>query len=342
MKQRVLSWMTCVLVLLAPMIANASLKEETMAPLEALAKAAEADAVKATINDSSIGVAMRIGDEIRFHIDVEQDAYITIVYIDSQGVIDIIEPDFGSDGNFLAAGAQVVYPSEDSGVTLTLEPPLGRDAVYIFATASRLDTGAFMPAVAQNQTPATVSSGEDALFEMEDSIKVAEFFAKAVEASNTPDQYSVALLESTVQGRDDGAEYSSSDIVAFFSARKYRSISKPKLDANILFHTNSADLTEQAKINLNEWGKSLTHPTLSESTFQIGGHTDDVGPAVYNRDLSERRAEAVRAYLASTFQIEGERLEVKAFGEDAPLVENTDAEARSLNRRVEFRRLSVD
>ena len=336
------SWLVCLLVAVFSVGASANLKERTMAPLDALAKAASSDAVAATINGSSIGTAMRIGDEIKFHIDVQQDAYVTIVYVDSQGVIDIIEPDFGEKGNFLAAGQSVVYPEAASGVALTLEPPLGRDAVYIFATSNQINTDAFMPALMQTQNPATVTSAESQLFEMEDSVKVAEAFAAALQADNDSNSYSVALLESTVQGREGGAEYQSQDIVAFFSARKYRSISKPKLDANILFHTNSADLTEQAKVNLDEWGKSLIHPTLSESTFQIGGHTDDIGPSTYNRDLSERRAAAVKQYLAGKFDIDVERLEVMAFGEDQPLIENKDAEARRLNRRVEFRRLSVE
>ena len=321
--------------------AFSALKDETMAPLDLAAKASQGSGVSASINGSTIGTAMRIGDEIKFHIDVEQDVYITIVYVDSQGVIDIIDPDFGQGSNFLAAGESVVYPSDEAGVTLTLEPPLGRDAVYIFGTTNPLETGEFMPAITMAQNPATVTSAESQLFEMEDSIKVASAFAAAVQSSNAPDEYAVALLESTVQGRE-GAEYESSDIVAFFSARKYRSISKPKLDANILFHTNSADLTDQAKVNLNEWGKSLTHPTLAESTFQIGGHTDDVGTSDYNLQLSLERAEAVKVYLAAQFDIPEERLEIKAFGEDQPVIENSDDGARQKNRRVEFQRLSTN
>jgi outer membrane protein OmpA-like peptidoglycan-associated protein len=322
--------------------AQGALKDETMAPLDAAAKTSQGTGLSASINGSTIGTAMRIGDEIKFHIDVEEDAYITIVYVDSQGVIDIIDPDFGEGSNFLTAGQSVIYPAEDSGVILTLEPPLGRDAVYIFGTKNRLKAGDFMPAIAMAQNPATVTTGEPQLFDMEDSIKVASAFVGALGATNAPDEYAVALLESTVQGRGEGAEYESEDIVAFFSARKYRSISKPKLDANILFHTNSAELTDQAKVNLDEWGKSLVHPTLAESTFQIGGHTDDVGESRYNLDLSLERAEAVKSYLAAQFDIDEDRLEVKAYGEDQPVIENVDEEARQRNRRVEFQRISAN
>ncbi len=341
MKNVIKTALTTLAVMALPLSSLAALKDDTMAPLDALAKAAEAETVSANINGSNIGAAMTIGDQIQFHIDVTQDAYISIVYVDSQGVIDIIDPSFGDGGNFLAAGQSAIYPAEGSDVTLTLEPPLGRDAVYVFATANQLDAAAYMPQITRNQNPATVTSAETQLFEMEDSVKVAQAFAAAVQAVNTPADYAVALMESTVQGRA-GAEYSSEDIVAFFSARKYRSISKPKLDANILFHTNSADLTDQAKINLDEWGKSLVHPTLSGSTFQIGGHTDDTGASDYNKQLSEQRAEAVRTYLAAKFEIDAERLETMAYGEEAPLVDGTDDEARRQNRRVEFRRLSAN
>ncbi len=67
----------------------------------------------------------------------------------------------------------------------------------------------------------------------------------------------------------------------------------------------------------------------------VYGHADDQGPSAYNQSLSERRAAAVRDYLAEA-GIPGEILEAKGFGEQSPRVPGSSREARQKNRRVEI------
>ncbi len=67
----------------------------------------------------------------------------------------------------------------------------------------------------------------------------------------------------------------------------------------------------------------------------VDGHTDDQGPAVYNKDLSQRRAAAVLDYLVEA-GIPKEVVEARGFGESTPRVEGTSQEARRANRRVEI------
>ena len=76
---------------------------------------------------------------------------------------------------------------------------------------------------------------------------------------------------------------------------------------------------------------------LSSSGFriQVFGHTDDVGSGEYNQELSERRARAVRDYLAEA-GIDPEQLTTKGFGKSSPRVPGTDTDSRSKNRRVEI------
>jgi outer membrane protein OmpA-like peptidoglycan-associated protein len=69
--------------------------------------------------------------------------------------------------------------------------------------------------------------------------------------------------------------------------------------------------------------------------IQVYGHTDDVGSAGYNQELSERRAEAVRRYLIEAGVAE-DKVQSKGFGKAAPLVEGTDPASRQRNRRVEI------
>ena len=67
----------------------------------------------------------------------------------------------------------------------------------------------------------------------------------------------------------------------------------------------------------------------------VDGHTDDQGPAIYNQDLSQRRAAAVLDYLVEA-GIPKEIVEARGFGESTPRVEGTSQEARRANRRVEI------
>ena len=69
--------------------------------------------------------------------------------------------------------------------------------------------------------------------------------------------------------------------------------------------------------------------------LNIIGHTDSTGPAAYNQSLSERRAEAVRAYLLAD-GVDADLLTTSGKGEDAPVASNDTREGRAQNRRVEF------
>ena len=69
--------------------------------------------------------------------------------------------------------------------------------------------------------------------------------------------------------------------------------------------------------------------------LQIYGYTDDVGTDEYNQGLSERRAQAVRDYLAKS-GVPPEILTARGFGKSSPRVKATSAEAREKNRRVEI------
>ncbi len=68
---------------------------------------------------------------------------------------------------------------------------------------------------------------------------------------------------------------------------------------------------------------------------QVAGYTDSVGTDEYNQGLSERRANAVRDYLAS-HGIDASRLSAVGFGESNPVADNATADGRAQNRRVEL------
>jgi outer membrane protein OmpA-like peptidoglycan-associated protein len=82
----------------------------------------------------------------------------------------------------------------------------------------------------------------------------------------------------------------------------------------------------------------LLHPEITR--LEVRGHTDDRGTEVYNLDLSQRRADAVRAFLLRR-EIEPSRVEAKGFGTTRPVATNTSEAGRAKNRRVEFEILAT-
>ena len=76
----------------------------------------------------------------------------------------------------------------------------------------------------------------------------------------------------------------------------------------------------------------LAYPAL---TLGIEGNTDSVGSDEYNQGLSERRAEAVRSYLAQQ-GVPASSMTAKGMGKSQPIASNSTAEGRQQNRRVEL------
>lgn len=68
----------------------------------------------------------------------------------------------------------------------------------------------------------------------------------------------------------------------------------------------------------------------------IEGHTDSVGEARHNLDLSRRRADAVKKVLNGQFGVEEQRLATAGLGATKPLGTNDTPDGRANNRRVEF------
>ena len=86
--------------------------------------------------------------------------------------------------------------------------------------------------------------------------------------------------------------------------------------------------------SLNEVAAALNaQPGLK---VEIHGHTDGSGARAYNQDLSQRRAESVKAYLESN-GIDASRMTAIGFGPDRPIDSNATKEGRTRNRRVEFK-----
>src|SRR5438105_5529906 len=103
--------------------------------------------------------------------------------------------------------------------------------------------------------------------------------------------------------------------------------------ADVLFDTGSYTLKPGAREKLAKIsGVMLAHPGLS---LQIEGHTDSVGGDEFNQQLSERRADSVRDFLAEQ-GVAPSTITAHGFGKTQPVASNETAEGRQRNRRVEL------
>ncbi len=101
----------------------------------------------------------------------------------------------------------------------------------------------------------------------------------------------------------------------------------------IVFQTGSAQISPASIGILNNAVRVLVdNPDL---VVEIQGHTDNVGGAAFNLDLSRRRATAVKSWLVNK-GINERRLTIKGFGYSRPIASNSTEDGRQQNRRIEF------
>jgi len=112
-------------------------------------------------------------------------------------------------------------------------------------------------------------------------------------------------------------------------------------DATVLFKFNSAELSDEAKQQLDELAGSKVG-TMKTYFVAIEGFTDKIGPADYNLDLSRRRAQAVQTYLVAEKNVPVYRIQIVGLGKDKPGNEQKTRDDRSKNRRVEVTLFSAD
>lgn len=104
------------------------------------------------------------------------------------------------------------------------------------------------------------------------------------------------------------------------------------MPGNITFRTGSADLNAQFFKVLD--GVAQVAKKYDKTIIEIAGHTDNVGGADMNKQLSQRRANAVARYLMSKGVTEP-RIMTAGGGEEHPIASNSTEQGRAANRRVE-------
>jgi len=108
---------------------------------------------------------------------------------------------------------------------------------------------------------------------------------------------------------------------------------KPKIDLEINFDYNSANISAKSLPSVQALGRALSNPDLKGSTFIVAGHTDAAGGDAYNQDLSERRADSIKRYLVDKFGVPGTDLVTVGYGKTK--LKDPANPLAEVNRRVQ-------
>jgi outer membrane protein OmpA-like peptidoglycan-associated protein len=108
---------------------------------------------------------------------------------------------------------------------------------------------------------------------------------------------------------------------------------KVTFDSGILFATNKADLNAASKSSLTQFAGVLKNN--ADCDVAIYGHTDNTGNDAINNPLSVKRAQAVQSYLLGQGVSAAQIKSVEGQGSTNPVADNSTAEGRKQNRRVE-------
>jgi outer membrane protein OmpA-like peptidoglycan-associated protein len=243
---------------------------------------------------------------------------------------------------FLGSEKEMILSKEDILIAGTLEivkkgfftlPELISVDSFFYLKGRVLNKTSQEPVVAKLEF---VDSEESKIMATVVSSETGEYQAKFM----TPKKYDVEIVAKDYLFYLDAVDMTtaSSDepFVMDFFLDKVEVGTKVVLE-NINFETSKATLTAASFPKLDQ---IITFLKNNESIrVEISGHTDNVGSAKINLELSENRAKSVVLYMVS-HGISKSRLESKGYGFSQPIAPNDTPEGREQNRRVEFKVIS--
>lgn len=106
------------------------------------------------------------------------------------------------------------------------------------------------------------------------------------------------------------------------------------MPTDLLFGYNESDLRPESLASLEKLGELIRRNP--QAVFQIEGHSDTFGSDSYNMDLSQRRADSVKAWLIARMNIPADRVTAQGFGKTKLIVPGGSIEEQQINRRVEI------
>lgn len=180
-----------------------------------------------------------------------------------------------------------------------------------------------------------VSQNEKRLEDLEKNMSQAQAAELAKLRGDFKTQQSqLATAEAARKEAERRAEQAAADLARIASVKQESRGMVITLSGEVLFTSGKSELLPAAQAKLTEVANALTQQN-PDATIVVEGHTDAQGSQTFNLDLSTRRAQAVRDYLAS-HGVAPDRIRAEGLGFSRPIADNKTAEGRANNRRVEI------
>lgn len=293
------------------------------------------------LNNNSNDPSVFIGDNVQFTMQSEDPAFYTIVYVDSKGSTSIVRPMTTANAAGTKPLSELVYPSTltdcevkclDSDVQITQAEPIGQDTVYLLGSQKAI-------------SPFTLGmNATDSYRELGRNLQEIDSLVAKLNEQSTANPLTVSSYSYAVEARD--TQYSTRSI-----RRKVNELEAAANNTdlnslnfnNINFAYNSDILTSSGKRELDGLGSvlvSLENDQGGYPSVELVGHTDAIGSAEYNAELSTMRAKSAKQYLVSEHGLLANQILIAGAGENVPIDDNATEQGRALNRRVELKVLS--
>ena len=227
-----------------------------------------------------------------------------------------VEVEGRGDNSGTLVAEKIKFTNDDFGVARSLDTRVAPVETRVTTTEGRMDT-------AENRLTAAEQNAQRLSGQLEELSAVANTARGGAKAAQeTADQ---ALAASKANSAEIQATNDRISQIDNYEAKQNIAVN---------FKVNSAVLSAEAKAALDE----IAAQAKNEKGYliQVTGYASADGTEAKNRALSERRAEAVRRYLAENHEIPLHRMiNPFGFGELKPVAENNTREGRKQNRRVE-------
>jgi outer membrane protein OmpA-like peptidoglycan-associated protein len=227
-----------------------------------------------------------------------------------------VEVEGRGDNSGALVAEKIKFTNDDFGVARSLDTRVAPVETRVTTTEGRMDT-------AENRLAAAEQNAQRLSGQLEELSAVANTARGGAKAAQeTADQALAATKANSAEIQATNDRISQIDN---YEARQNIAVN---------FKVNSAVLSDEAKAALDE----IAAQAKNEKGYliQVTGYASADGGEARNRALSERRAEAVRRYLAENHDIPLHRMiNPFGFGELKPVAENDTREGRKQNRRVE-------
>jgi len=233
-------------------------------------------------------------------------------------------------------GSMTVSPAADTSYYLSCTGPGGTSNSSANITVAAQAVSA--PTSSLSVTPASVTRGETATLNWSSqnatNCELQPGIGR-VETLGSKEITPVADTSYTLNCSGPGGTTTSRANVSVVAARPVVLSPEKEETVNLLieFDFDKSVIKPEFYQNVDAVGEFMQkYPTVA---ITVEGHTDSVGNNAYNQKLSQRRAQAVKKYIADKFGIDAKRIKAVGYGETKPIDTNKTAEGRYHNRRVQ-------